>query len=92
MVGSPVLAGVQPVYAVGPSAKLVQKKGMNKNTPDCAEGVIIVKFKKRVTLSKSNIISASFLMNIRKHFGVLSKIRGKNTCCLGQETKERPHR
>ena len=77
MVLSPFLAGGNPAYAGFPNSRIVQKKAMKKSSPGYAEGEVIVKFKKGVSLSKSNTIAASLSMNMKRRFSVLSKIRGQ---------------
>ncbi|MBU4405699.1 MAG: hypothetical protein KKG79_08880, partial [Acidobacteria bacterium] len=67
------------IFAGAPSRKIAIKKdptGKPSPLKPYAEGEVLVKFKKGVTISAVNQIAAQNAMTVKKHFRTLSKLKG----------------
>ncbi|HSQ34567.1 MAG TPA: S8 family serine peptidase, partial [Candidatus Binatia bacterium] len=73
------------VFAGNPVGKIVvagNSPGKSQPTQPYAPGEVLVKFKKGVTLESVNQIAAMSTMAIKKHFRVLSKMKGNEFVLL----------
>ena len=73
------------IFAGGPKGKIpVKKDPTDKPSPlkPYAEGEVLVKFKRGVSLAAVNQVAIQNAMTVKKHFRILSKLKGNEYVLL----------